>query len=654
MGQILFFDYCALPIYLIIIYTIFVRKTTKGISNVLFIFLTAFLTFTTICDILAESYGGFLPMSERERTFFSITQFFYLLFRNLSGTIYVLFIITYTRTHYRFRDRRNRMIFFTPMAVMLLILFSNPIHQKVYTVTCEEGYSRGPLIAVLYIVALFYAVFGTGYLIFCRRFMEIKVLSALISMYILTFVSVTWQFIHPDFLVEMYCSAIACLMITLLVLRPEEITDSNVGLPGWKAYKAELHKIVVIENPVHIIVIRYINAGKIRTYLGEEQYQGYVREIAGGLIQFFHTYDRFFELYYESPGTFYCVFEGEEYDILPDLERIRKLIIENTREYENYGVRMDPRVCSIAYPSDLDNEADIIRLGHEFYGLIPFEQTFVRASELVGTRRYEIGARMDSILTRAITERGFEMYYQPIYSLKAKSFTAAEALIRLKDHTYGAISPGLFIPAAESIGLILPIGDFVLETVFKFIAYNDIKSFGMEYIDVNLSVAQCLQKNLPDKIRALQEKYLIDPAQVNFEITETTYDDIGNVAERNIQELVEMGYSFSLDDYGTGYSNIKRVSRLPLKIIKIDKSLVDDMDSESGGRIIKNVIRMMKDVNKKLVAEGVETEEDLRKLAELDCDYIQGFYFSRPLSEDEFLEFCRDRRRELKRRQAEK
>ena len=110
MGQILFFDYCALPIYLIIIYTIFVRKTTKGISNVLFIFLTAFLTFTTICDILAESYGGFLPMSERERTFFSITQFFYLLFRNLSGTIYVLFIITYTRTHYRFRDRRYRMI----------------------------------------------------------------------------------------------------------------------------------------------------------------------------------------------------------------------------------------------------------------------------------------------------------------------------------------------------------------------------------------------------------------------------------------------------------------------------------------------------------------------------------------------------------------
>ncbi|MCR4658450.1 MAG: EAL domain-containing protein [Lachnospiraceae bacterium] len=645
MGSILYFDYCALPIYLIIIYTIFVRKTTKGVSNVLFIFLTAFLTFTTVCDILAESYGGLLPMTERERIFFSISQFCYLLFRNLSGIIYVLFLITYTRTQYRFRDRRNLIIFFFPMAVMAVTLLTNPIHHKVYSVSTETGYSREPLIAVLYIVALFYAVFGTGYLIFCRRFMEIKKLTALISMYILTFIAVFWQFLHPGYLVEMYSSAIACLMITLLVLRPEEITDSNVGLPGWKAYRAELHKIVTVRNPVHIIVVRYLNAGKIRTYLGEEQYQGYVRKIAEGLIQFFHTYDRFFELYYEGPGTLYCVFAGEEYDIFPDLDRVNRLVREHTREYENYGVRMDPRVCSISYPGDLDNEADIIRLGHEFYGLIPLEQTFVRASELVGTRRYEIGARMDSILNRAITERGFEMYYQPIYSVRDESFTSAEALIRLKDDTYGAISPGLFIPAAESMGLILPIGDFVLDTVFRFISHNDIKSLGLEYIDINLSVAQCLQQNLPAKIRKLQEEYRIDPSQVNFEITETSYDDIGNLAERNIQELVEMGYSFSLDDYGTGYSNIRRVSRLPLKIIKIDKSLVDDMGTEYGGRIIRNAIRMMKDVDKMLVAEGVETAEDFYRLSELDCDYIQGYYFSKPLSEEQFLEFCRGQRK---------
>ncbi len=380
MGQILFFDYCALPIYLIIIYTIFVRRTTKGASNVLFIFLTVFLTITTACDILAESYGGFLPMSERERIFFSAAQFCYLLFRNINGVMYVLFLITYTRTQYHFRNRRNLAFFFAPVAIMCAVLFTNPIHHRVYTVSAETGYSRGPLIAVLYLDSLFYAAFGTFFLISCRRFMEKKKLSALISMYILAFAAVFWQFFHPRFLVEMYSSAIACLMITLLVLRPEEITDLNVGLPGWKAYRAELHKIVTIGNPVHIIVIRYINAGKIRAYLGEEQYQGYVRQIAGELIQFFHTYDRFFELYYEGPGTLYCVFAGKEYDILPDLDRIRKMVSESTREYENSGVMMEPRICSIFYPVDLDNEPDIIRLGHEFYGLIPFEQIYVEAS----------------------------------------------------------------------------------------------------------------------------------------------------------------------------------------------------------------------------------------------------------------------------------
>ncbi len=642
MNQILFFDYCALPIYLIIIYTIFVRKTTKGASNVLFIFLTLFLALTTVFDILAESYGGFLPMTQMERSFFSAAQFCYLLFRNLSGFIYVLFLITYTRTQYRFRRRRTRVLFFLPMALMLTVLFTNPLHHLVYTVSAETGYSRGILIAVLYAGSLYYSLFGTGYLIYCRRFMEAQKLTALISMYILTFASIFWQLIHPRFLVEMYGSSISCLMITLLVLRPEEITDSNVGLPGWKAYKAELHKIVSLKNPVHIIVIRYMNADKIRTYLGEAQYQGYVREIAKGLLQYFHTYDRLFELYYEGPGTLYCVFAGAEYDIFPDLDHIRRMISEHTREYENFGVRMEPRICSIAYPGDLDNETDLIRLGHEFYGLIPFDQTYVRASDLVGTRQYEVGARMDSILNRAITERGFEMYYQPIYSIAAESFTSAEALIRLHDNTFGAIPPGLFIPAAESMGLILPIGDYVLEAVFRFISENDMAGLGIECIDVNLSVAQCLQKNLPEKIRELEKKYGIKPSQINFEITETTYDDIGTVAERNIQALVEMGYSFSLDDYGTGYSNIQRISRLPLSIIKIDKTLVDDMSTKSGDRIIKNVIRMMKDVDKKLVVEGVETREIFLKLSELGCDYIQGFYFSRPLSEKDFLEFCRE------------
>ena len=109
----------------------------------------------------------------------------------------------------------------------------------------------------------------------------------------------------------------------------------------------------------------------------------------------------------------------------------------------------------------------------------------------------------------------------------------------------------------------------------------------------------------------------------------------------NLRILSEQGYSFSLDDYGVGYSNIQRVSQLPLKIIKIDKSLVDNMNTASGKSIMNNTVRMMKDIKKELVIEGVETKEDFEELRKMGCDFIQGFYFSKPLPGKEFLEFLK-------------
>ena len=138
--------------------------------------------------------------------------------------------------------------------------------------------------------------------------------------------------------------------------------------------------------------------------------------IAEMLISFFRSKDEYFELFYEGPCTLYCVLEGEseEYDIVPDIERLKQRVSDRTRDYEAAGVRMEGRICSILYPGDADSEEEIIRLGHEFINLIPPSQIYVKATEFVGTTDYEIGTRMDVILNKAITEKKFEMYYQPI------------------------------------------------------------------------------------------------------------------------------------------------------------------------------------------------------------------------------------------------
>ncbi len=637
----IYFEICAIPVYIIIMLTTFIRKTTKGLANELFVALSGVSLIATLTDITSEMVcrGGMLD--ETRYVVANVSLYLYFLLRNGTVVLYLFFLFAITRTSYLIHKMRLKVLIMAPYLVLALSVLSNPLHHKIFYVTNEDGYHRGDWILILYVISLLYVLVGTVYIASCKRFLEMGKWLALLSMYLLIFVSVIVQFFFSDMLVEMYATSIAFLMVILLVLRPEEITDSSVGLPSWKAYQTELKKIIVMKQPAQITVIRFINANEIRTYLGEERYRIYVVRIADEIDQLCRKERLSYEIFFEHPGSLYLIFDNLDFDLKPHLAGLISSVKDKTKEIENTGAKLVPRVCTIRVPEDLDNLDDILHFGHEFFGLVPFEQTYSQASDIVVSKNFKIESDMDNILSRAIMKRGFEMYYQPIYSIRDERFVSAEALIRLNDTKYGFVSPGLFIPAAESRGLILPIGDFVLEDVYQFIAENDIEVLGLKYIEVNLSVVQCLQKDLPKKVKALEEKYGVAPDKVNLEITETTYDTVGGVLDGNLKRLSNMGYIFSLDDYGTGYSNMQRVSKLPLKMIKIDKSLVDGMNTQDGMSIMRNTIHMMKDIRKELIVEGVETKETFDQLKAMGCDYIQGYYFSKPLPADQFLAFVK-------------
>jgi EAL domain-containing protein (putative c-di-GMP-specific phosphodiesterase class I) len=147
------------------------------------------------------------------------------------------------------------------------------------------------------------------------------------------------------------------------------------------------------------------------------------------------------------------------------------------------------------------------------------------------------------------------------------------------------------------------------------------------------------------KIKELQERYGVDPSLINFEITETASTEFNKSLDENLQVIKDMGYSFSLDDYGTGYSNIHRVFHLPISIVKIDKTMVDDLNDEDkkGYYIMKNSFMMLHDIHMKIVTEGVETKEVADKVIEMGCDYIQGFYYARPMDKERMMEFLSEK-----------
>ena len=210
----------------------------------------------------------------------------------------------------------------------------------------------------------------------------------------------------------------------------------------------------------------------------------------------------------------------------------------------------------------------------------------------------------------------------------------------MRDEEGGFISPGVFIPLAEQNGLIIEIGDFVLNEVCRTIKSERLWEKGIDYIEVNLSVTECIQNDLVDKVRAVLQKYELPPNYLNLEITETASDSFSNTVDNNIKRLHEYGLTFSLDDFGTGYSSLNRILNLPLSIIKLDMSLVRpafESNNPNAMTLLKSSVRIAKSVGTEIVAEGVETKDMADGIIALGIEHIQGFYYSRPLQKADFI-----------------
>ena len=183
------------------------------------------------------------------------------------------------------------------------------------------------------------------------------------------------------------------------------------------------------------------------------------------------------------------------------------------------------------------------------------------------------------------------------------------------------------------------IGHYVLEEVCRFISSEEFQRLDLDYIEVNLSVVQCMQSNLASEILELLGQYKVQPSQINLEITETAASYAQKTMMKNLDSLTKAGIQFSLDDFGTGYSNMRRIASMPFHLIKLDKTFTNLEQNPKMRIVLENTIRMIKDMNMKIVAEGIETECLVRQFAELHCEYIQGYYYSRPIPRPEFVAF---------------
>jgi len=246
--------------------------------------------------------------------------------------------------------------------------------------------------------------------------------------------------------------------------------------------------------------------------------------------------------------------------------------------------------------------------------------------------------QLETQLRHALEHKDFVLHFQPQFDVNSNEIVGAEALIRWKQSDGSLIFPDTFIPTAEETKLILPIGDLVIEEACKQHAQWNEKGLGKIRISVNVSANQLNHRNtLPFTVKRLLNKYQMQAKYLELEFTESVLIEQNPHTTATLNGLQQLGCPLSLDDFGTGYASLSQLKRLPFRVIKIDRSFIKDIAYDQDSiEIVRAIIAMSKSLKRIVIAEGVENEEQLACLRELNCDQVQGYLFSKAIPGDDF------------------
>lgn len=244
----------------------------------------------------------------------------------------------------------------------------------------------------------------------------------------------------------------------------------------------------------------------------------------------------------------------------------------------------------------------------------------------------------------ALIHGQFSVYYQPKIRVEGEKIGGAEALVRWIHPELGFISPGDFIPAFEQNGFIAKLDFYVWEEVCKSISEWQTNGIPVVPVSVNISRRDFQVADLAEKIIELVDSYQVDHSLIEFEITESTFTENMDVVQSVIEKLHDAGFSISLDDFGTGYSSIISLSKLNLDVIKMDMSLIKNDNPDSKRNALEFSFQLAKMINLKTVAEGIETKEQVARITALGGDYIQGYFYSKPIPKKDFESYLMKKR----------
>ncbi|MBQ9233054.1 MAG: EAL domain-containing protein [Lachnospiraceae bacterium] len=605
----------------------FLQKRTDRIQNKIFII----MVFIVMLNALSTTGAAFTePYAQKYNgAYYSLEsfQFLYFFLHTALCPILYYYVLSVTGKS-RKRQVIHNIIYALPLIVTEVFVLLNPFFHSLYYYDENMQFTRNWAEYLIYGVAGLYYVLAMTELMFSWNAITLRRRIALIYFFLLSIAGIFIQLVNIDIKSELFAESIALLGVMIAVESEDDRLDSVTNIYNRKALQMDVHNFKIMKESVHMIFIKIINADVIERVTGSVNDDILTEKIADYLKTMVPRYN----IYHPNPETFVVIFSDYKNSQIEEIKDKISSRFNEEWDIANSSVLLDAAIIISSMPGELNSIEDVLFVSDS---LIPASANKEEIDISWIMRRAEI----ERAIKRNLREEKFEVYYQPTYNIVGASLHGAEALVRMIDDSIGYISPDEFTPVAEQIGLVEEIDDFVLREVCAFLESGIPMKHGMDCINVNLSVIQCIKPGFFEHIMEIVNEYNIEHAMLNFEITESVGAEDYQVLSCVTKKLKSQGFLLSMDDYGTGYSNMEGIFSLDFDVVKIDKSILWSAEKNSNGRIIlKNSINMIHDLGCKILVEGVEKKEHIDMLKKLGVDYLQGFFFSKPVPKNKFLE----------------
>lgn len=626
------YDVAAFFISLVILYNLFISQRIKTRASKAFKFLAIDLFFATIFDIITIytiSYYWLCPIWLNY-----LLNILALLTYNTLPAIYIISIMYSSISEEIDFTTGQKLFLAIPVTTAEFLILSTPVTKAIIYFTEDGQYQIGSAFDVLTVIGFVYLIMVIIYGIIKRKTLRTEQTITIIIYTVSTIAALLISNIFTKILIPLFFASLSILITYLSLDNPSEYKDPIMDIYNKKAFMYTTTGLFKAHKKFTVLAIQIEGITYLNETLGYNNFNKVLVLIARKVTGICGKNNVF-----RLSGSKIAIIMHTDDKTNDDKYLELQLLFSQSLKISELEVSPKVKMATFNCP---EAASDFVKLNDLIFDTLNSSQT--EAGRIIdgnkqmlekSKREYELAA----ILKQALSQNEFEVFYQPIYSVNKKKLTTAEALIRLNNDKFGYVSPEEFIPIAERNGLILLIGEYVFRSVCKFIINNQLWEKGIEYIHVNLSAIQCMQEKLHEQLISIMDYYGLEYKYIELEVTETAAIASSDTLLKNMKALMEKKMNFALDDYGMGYSNTSSILQYPFHTIKLDKSIVwAAMKNDNARKLLHHTIAMFKDMGIELVAEGVETAEMARMLTKMQCDYLQGFLYSKPITAQAFLD----------------